>query len=107
MKILYLSEKHIPDNAFFLTKEHFLNIENLKKESNYYWCGTLDSLISAVSEYGTENAIKVLNILLEGVVKEIENDVYYTCNAVVMHCCAGAYLRIVNKKEYKSPDFSL
>lgn len=106
MKTLYLSEKFIPDNAFLLTQEHFLNIENLKKESNYYWHGTLDSLISAVSKDSIENAIEILNILLEGIVKEIENNVSYTCNAVIMHCCAGAYLRIVNKKEISS-DFSL
>ncbi len=99
MKTLYLSEKQVPENAFLLTKERFLKIEYLKKESNYYWCGTLDSLVSAVSECGIENAIELLNILLEGIVKEMENNICYTCNVVVMHCCAGAYLRIVNKKE--------
>ena len=87
-KILYITEQKsdIPENAFLLTK-------------NYCWLGDMDTLVSAVSTLGVEKGIILLNELLDGVVAEIKNEkcIHYTCNAVMMHCCAGAYIRIVNK----------
>ncbi len=59
----------------------------------------MDTLVSAISTLGVEKGIILLNELLDGVVAEIKNEkcIHYTCNAVMMHCCAGAYIRIVNK----------
>ncbi len=101
-RILYIAEQKnlIPQNVFCLTQEHLSNIEMIKKQSIYYWQGNMDTLVSAVSTLGMEKAIAVFDILLEGTIAEMESDNfnYYTCNAVVMHCCAGAYIRIVNKR---------
>ncbi len=101
-RTLYIAEQKnlIPQNVFFLTQEHLSNIEMIKKQSIYYWQGNMDTLVSAVSTLGIEKAIAVFDILLEGTIAEMESDNfnYYTCNAVVMHCCAGAYIRIVNKR---------
>ena len=101
-KILYISNQKKENPAMLLTKEHFKNIESFKNQ-NVYWKGSLDTLVSAVSEQGTQKAMELLDILLSGVIAEWENNQwnYYTCNAVVMHCCAGAYIRIVNKKMIK------
>ncbi len=101
-RILYITEQinFIPKNAFYLTEKHLLNIENIKKYTVYYWQGTMDTLVSAASTIGMEKAIELFDVLLEGVVAEIKHNNlnYYTCNAVVMYCCTGAYIRIVNKK---------
>lgn len=99
-KILYLSNQKITENAFVLTKEQLNDIASFKNQ-NVYWQGNMDTLVSAVSEQGTQKAMELLAILLSGIVAEWQNDqwYYYTCNAVVMHCCAGAYIRIVNQKE--------
>ncbi len=100
-KILYITEQKsdIPENAFLLTKNCFSNIEKLKNQNIYCWLGDMDTLVSAVSTLGVEKGIILLNELLDGVVAEIKNEkcIHYTCNAVMMHCCAGAYIRIVNK----------
>lgn len=100
-RILYIVEQKndIPKNALLLTENCFLNIENLKNQNIYCWLGNMDTLVSAVSVLGAEKGIILLNRLLDGVVAEIENEkyIYYTCNAVIMYCCAGAYIRIVNK----------
>ncbi|NDO46289.1 hypothetical protein [Clostridium sp. MD294] len=101
-RILYIAKQKdlIPQNVFCLIEKHLYNIEAIKNQNVYYWQGTMDTLVSAVSTLGIEKAIKILDILLEGIVAEIENNHlnYYTCNAVVMYCCVGAYIRIVNKK---------
>lgn len=101
-RILYIAEQKnlIPQNAFCLTQKQLSNIEMIKKQSIYYWQGNMDTLVSAVSALGMEKAIAVFDVLLEGTMAEMENDNfnYYTCNAVVMYCCAGAYIRIVNKR---------
>lgn len=101
-RILYITEQEscIPQNAFLLTEKNLLDIATIKNYNVYYWYGNMDTLVSVVSALGTEKAITLFDILLEGVVVEVENNNlnYYTCNAVVMHCCAGAYIRIVNKR---------
>lgn len=99
--ILYVSEQkcEIPQNTVLLTKEHFQCIEKLKEQNRYYWQGTLDTLVSAVSVLEKQKGLEILNILLKDVVAILENKQwnYYTCNAVIMNCCAGEYIRIVNK----------
>ena len=101
--MIYIDEtvENMPKDAIPLTENIFDDIEFLKQNNVFFWKGSLDTLVSAVSKKGIENGRLLLEILLKGVVAQWQQNQwqYYTCNAVVMYCCAGGYLKIVNKKK--------
>lgn len=68
--------------------------------------GTMDSLISSFSSSkNIEDKRSILQGLLKGqvcsfnpITKDFER---YTCDVTTMPCCAGEYLKIVNRKDIK------
>ena len=66
---------------------------------------SMEDLVSACSQGDLHENSKKLQKLLDGVVAEYNGArgiwEYYTCGAAVMPCCAGEYIRIVNRKEIK------
>ncbi|MBM6829089.1 hypothetical protein H9X85_05540 [Anaerotignum lactatifermentans] len=63
--------------------------------------GTLEEFVSLFPKSNAEESKKKVNGFLSGAVVEYtpEGWQYYTCNVVVMGCCMGEYLSIVNRKE--------
>ena len=63
--------------------------------------GSLSEFVSLFPKHNAEESKRKVNAFLAGVVAEYTNDTwdFYTCNVVVMGCCMGEYLSIVNRKE--------
>ena len=63
--------------------------------------GTLEEFVSLFPKTNAEDSKRKVNTFLSGAVVEYKdgNWEYFTCNVVVMGCCMGEYLSIVNKKE--------
>ena len=63
--------------------------------------GTLEEFVSLFPKTNAEDSKRKVNGFLSGTVVEYKdgNWEYFTCNVVVMGCCMGEYLSIVNKKE--------
>lgn len=63
--------------------------------------GTLSELVSLFPKTNAEESKRRLNRILSGVVVEYDTDhwTYFTCQTVVMGCCMGEYLSIVNRKD--------
>lgn len=63
--------------------------------------GTLEEFVSLFPKRNAEESKKKVNGFLSGAVAEYtpEGWQYYTCGIVVMGCCMGEYLSIVNRKE--------
>lgn len=63
--------------------------------------GTLSELVSLFPKTNAEESKRRLNRMLSGVVVEYDADhwTYFTCQTVVMGCCMGEYLSIVNRKD--------
>lgn len=73
--------------------------------------GTLSELVSLFPKTNTqevEESKRRLNRMLSGVVVEYDDQnqnhdtdhwTYFTCQTVVMGCCMGEYLSIVNRKD--------
>ncbi len=99
--ILYINENiaHMPQNAILLNETMFENTDILKQNNIFFWKGTLDTLVSALSKEDIKKGLLIFHILLREMIAQREQNQwqYYTCNAVLMYCCAGAYLKIVNK----------
>ena len=57
--------------------------------------------VSLFPKTNAEDSKRKVNTFLSGAVVEYKdgNWEYFTCNVVVMGCCMGEYLSIVNKKE--------
>lgn len=66
--------------------------------------GTLSELVSLfpkTNAQAVEESKRRLNRMLSGVVVAYDTDhwTYFTCQTVVMGCCMGEYLSIVNRKD--------
>lgn len=69
--------------------------------SEIAFSGTLSELVSLFPKTNAEESKRRLNRMLSGVVVEYDADhwTYFTCQTVVMGCCMGEYLSIVNRKD--------
>lgn len=63
--------------------------------------GTLEEFVSLFPKTNAEDSKGKVNSFLSGAVVEYKDGNWecFTCNVVVMGCCMGEYLSIVNKKE--------
>lgn len=63
--------------------------------------GTLEEFVSLFPKTNAEDSKRKVNAFLSGGVLEYKDGEWecFTCNVVVMGCCMGEYLSIVNKKE--------
>ena len=63
--------------------------------------GTLEEFVSLFPKTNAEDSKRKVNGFLSGTVVEYKDGNWecFTCNVVVMGCCMGEYLIIVNKKE--------
>lgn len=63
--------------------------------------GTLEEFVSLFPKTNAEDSKRKVNGFLSGAVVEYKDGNWecFTCNVVVMGCCMGEYLSIVNKKE--------
>ena len=70
--MIYIDEtvENMPKDAILLTENMFDDIEFLKQNNVFFWKGSLDTLVSAVSKKGIENGRLLLEILLKGVVAQ-------------------------------------
>ncbi len=65
------------------------------------FCGTLEHFVSLFPKQQAEQSKKMVNDFLSGAVVAYENGhwSFFTCKVVVMGCCMGEYLSIVNRKD--------
>ena len=63
--------------------------------------GTLETFVSLFPKNQAEQSKQLVNDFLSGVVAEYQAGrwSFFTCKVVVMGCCMGEYLSIVNRKE--------
>ncbi len=63
--------------------------------------GTLETFVSLFPKSQVEQSKRLINDFLSGAVAEYESGKwsFFTCKVVVMGCCMGEYLSIVNRKE--------
>lgn len=63
--------------------------------------GTLEEFVSLFPKTNAEESKKKVNGFLSGAVAEYTENGwdFYTCGVVVMGCCMGEYLSVVNRKE--------
>jgi len=76
-------------------------VESAQLPKEIAFSGTLEEFVSLFPKTNAEDSKRKVNGFLSGAVVEYKdgNWEYFTCNVVVMGCCMGEYLSIVNKKE--------
>lgn len=99
--VLLSNNSSIVKNQIALPKEEYTlwNKEKMEEKGVFLFEGTMEDFLRQF----TAAELEQCNHALSGCVLEWSEARQcwegYRCQAAVLHCCAGAYLRIVNRKE--------